>query len=233
MPLEALSITNPVLGFRLDPGEPGLLRSARASEATLQVTAQELHNLHRLESEALMRGEVILSSGISFGRAFAGKFLTTTDGLTRVVSRSPRPSVIESEAARGQTEGAPAAGGNPPPDGAAPAAPAAAGAEPPADDRELASEADRLRAELRRLETPGLDYPAADEQPSTADDRAGDPWRPLADVAARRADAARQDRARAVENDLRKVEFERLLRQMQRGLNPAAAGRETYAPAGA
>jgi len=214
MALAALSINNPVLGFRLDPGEPGLLSSAPASQAALRVTAQEQRNLRRLESEAIMAGRVILASGTSFGRAFAGPYLTITSGLTTVVSRPARPSVVESEAAREAAAGdAPEAPAAAPVEPQAPeaGAPEAAAYAPPAKkpDQELAAEEADLRIELRRLESPGFGPPLDQPPPET------DPLRPL-EEAAEQARSGRDGRIREVEGQLRKVQFERLLRQMGR-----------------
>ena len=211
MPLAALSINNPVLGFRLDPGEPGLLSSAPASQAALRVTAQEQRNLRRLESEAIMAGRVILASGTSFGRAFAGPYLTITSGLTTVVSRPARPSVIESEAARGVAAGDAPAAAPVEPEAPEAGAPEAAGSALPAQkpDRELAAEEADLRIELRRLESPGFGPPLDQPPPET------DPLRPL-EEAAEQTRSGHDGRVREVEGQLRKVQFERLLRQMGR-----------------
>ena len=209
MALTPLSISNPVLGFRLDPGEPGLLNSAPASQAALRVTAQEQRNLRRLESEAIMAGRVILASGTSFGRAFAGPYLTITSGLTTVVSRPARPSVVESEAARQAAEGDAAAPATVAPEPPEAGGPVPEGAAPPAEksDRELADEEAGLRTELRRLESPGFGAPLETPPPEA------DPLRPLED-AAEQTRSARDGHVREVEGQLRKVEFQRLLRQM-------------------
>jgi hypothetical protein len=223
--LEPLSISNPTLGFRLDPGEPGMLRAGKATEATLLVTAQEHRNLARLKSEAMREGRVIIHAGIQFGRAFKGAFLTTTNGLTTVISREPRPTVFESEAAR-----LAAAGPRDPLPPADEAASAEDQAGPPALDpaagrarRVLADEENRLRAELRGLETPGLAEPVA---PPEADDQpAVDPLMALEEAAARRDQGRRLRRAREVEGDLRRVTFRRLMSEL------GAAGMAAGAPA--
>jgi len=212
-----LAINNPTLGFRLDPGEPGMLRRGRATEATLLVTGQEHRNLVRLKSEALREGRVIIHASSKFGRAFQGPFLTTTSGLTTVISRAPRPSVFESEAERA------AAGENQQPvepRGAALELPrdeqAPVPAAAPGGERLLADEENRLRAELRRLESPGFGEPAGPltfegEPPERAGD---DPLRPLEDAAARRADRGREGEARDVEGELRRIQFRRMMSEL-------------------
>lgn len=230
MAVSALRVSDPTMHFRLDPGEPGLLRSAPASQATLRVTAQEQRNLARLESEARMSGRVIIQSGTHYGREFAGGYLTTASGLTTVISREPRPSVIESETARdgrperpaGVLSRGPAMPGEPA--GDAPAADVTGSPEQPAPssaaDRELASEEARLSAELRRLETPGFQLPSESGETGVQED----PLRPLAEAAdGRRAEADRQTQAREVESDLRRVRAERLLQELGRSMAGAAS----------
>jgi hypothetical protein len=221
--LQSLSINNPTLGFRLDPGEPGMLRSGKATQATLLVTGQEHRNLVHLKSEAIRDGRVIMSANVKFGRAFKGAFLTTTNGLTTVVSRPAREGVLESESERfdslrdaGQTEG---------PveeiqDAAAPAvedqAPAFEGSGT-GQERVLAEQENQLRAELRRLETPGVGEPvggtliAGLNREDAGED---DPLRLLEHAADRRAEAGRQAQTRQVESDLRRIQFQKLAGQL-------------------
>jgi len=212
--LEPLSINNPTLGFRLDPGEPGMLRAGKATQATLLVTAQEHRNLARLKSEAIREGRVIIHAGIQFGRAFKGAFLTTTNGLTTVISRQPRPDLFETEAARQA-----AAGREDTPVQAGPDEPATAVAAPPAQDpaagrvrRVLADEENRLRAELRGLETPGMGEPVA--IPDGEDQSASDPLMALEQASGRRAEGRRLEQAREVEDELRRVTFQRLMSEL-------------------
>jgi hypothetical protein len=198
------------MGFRLDPGEPGMLRRGKASQSTLLVTAQEHRNLARLKSQAIREGRVIMHAGIRFGRAFQGPYLTTTSGLTTVMSREPRPSVFETEAARHAAE----PGREPPgPQALSPADEPTAGelhGQRPRDvGRVLAEQENLLRAELRRLESPGIGEPAG--RPTFPGAEGGedteDPLMPLEDLAERRAEAGRQQQAREVEDDLRRINF--------------------------
>jgi len=85
-------LNNPVLGYRLDPGEPGVLRSSSARDSARAVTSQEQHNSHRLQSEALMSGRIVVATNISYSHARAGSYMAVTAGLTTVISKpGPRP----------------------------------------------------------------------------------------------------------------------------------------------
>lgn len=88
-------IDNPQLGYRLDLGEPGFLRSAKASESALRVTSQETRNLTRLKSQALREGHVILSADITYTGGISGSFPAVKAGHTRVVSREARNKPME------------------------------------------------------------------------------------------------------------------------------------------
>lgn len=210
MGIDALQISNPVMGFRLDPGEPGVLHRGKANQATLLVTGQEHRNLVRLKSEAIREGRVIIHAGIKFGRKFQGPYLTTASGLTTVISRPARPNLFEEETervARADEGDRPALDS-----GAFETAPAEETAEPGVD-LVLADHENRLRAELRRLESPGMGEPAAEPDfvAGAAGKSENDPLRPLEDAAERRELAGRRVEARRVESDLRRVQFHRLM----------------------
>ncbi|MBI5361353.1 MAG: hypothetical protein HZA48_12320 [Planctomycetes bacterium] len=74
------------LYYKLDPGEPGMLKSARAETSTLQVTGQETRNLQRLRHNAFVDGKVVISSGITYARGVEGTMPVVRAGHTRVVS---------------------------------------------------------------------------------------------------------------------------------------------------
>lgn len=74
------------LHYKLDPGEPGMLKSARAETSTLQVTGQETRNLQRLRHDAFSGGKVVILSGITYDRGFEGTMPVVRAGHTRVVS---------------------------------------------------------------------------------------------------------------------------------------------------
>jgi hypothetical protein len=46
-------LNNPILGYRLDPYEPGLIHCAKASQSTIQVVSHEHRNLTRLSLQAI------------------------------------------------------------------------------------------------------------------------------------------------------------------------------------
>jgi hypothetical protein len=79
-------LNNPYLGYKLDPGEPGLLTKAKASESTLRVTAQEQRNLDRLVTEAVQEGRVVVWAGITYQPTIGGSFMGTAAGHTTVIS---------------------------------------------------------------------------------------------------------------------------------------------------
>ena len=80
---------DPKLFFRLDPGEPGLLRSARASESAIKVTAQEQRNLNRFISEAVREGRQVIFADMKFRYGIDGQFASIRSGHTAVRS-TPR-----------------------------------------------------------------------------------------------------------------------------------------------
>ncbi len=86
--LESYSIHNPMLHYRLDPGEPGLLSKARASASQAAVTGQEQRNLRRLKAEAIREGRIPTHWNISYSRGIEGSFAVIRAGQTTVVSRA-------------------------------------------------------------------------------------------------------------------------------------------------
>ena len=81
-----LQMTDPVLRYRLDPLEPGLLRSARASQSTAAVSAHELGNLIEFRREAAQTGRMVVYSSITFKRGIDGSYPSIRAGRTEVVS---------------------------------------------------------------------------------------------------------------------------------------------------
>ncbi len=86
MAINPLCINDPTIYFRLDPGEPGVRTSARASESTLLVTAQELRNINRLKAEAIEEGREVVYANITYRPDSVGPYHTVTSGHTVVVS---------------------------------------------------------------------------------------------------------------------------------------------------
>lgn len=75
---------NPVLGYKLDPGEPGLAYSAPASRSVIRVMSQEISNLVAFKNEALRKGGVVIYSKISLDMQKRGMFLAAVAGKTEV-----------------------------------------------------------------------------------------------------------------------------------------------------
>jgi hypothetical protein len=99
-----LELRNPLLRYQLDPGEPGMLRSAHASQSVAAVSAQERGNLQQFKREAALAGRMVIHESITFTRGIEGLFTTIRAGLTEVVSVpapshsiSPLPAGEESE----------------------------------------------------------------------------------------------------------------------------------------
>ena len=83
-------ITSPVLHFRLDPGEPGVLQSSPAGTSTVRVFGQETRNLTRLKAEAAREGKSVIYADVSLGLRKVGNRVVAASGHTRVITR-PRP----------------------------------------------------------------------------------------------------------------------------------------------
>ena len=80
---------NPILGYRLDPGEPGLPYSAPASMSILRVLSQEVSNYLAFKKEALQKGGYIIMGGIYLDLQKRGAFLAAVAGKTRVYMYIP------------------------------------------------------------------------------------------------------------------------------------------------
>lgn len=93
-------ISDPRIGYRLDPGEPGVLRGASASTSTLRVVEQEQRNLNRFRSRAVQEGKTVVFANIEYLRQFRGSFMATVGGETRVVleDRPPSEPIVPGEA---------------------------------------------------------------------------------------------------------------------------------------
>lgn len=79
-------LSNPTLGYRLDPYEPGLLRRAKANQSTIQVVGHEHRNLTRLTRQAVEEGRVIVRKQITYRPTIAGSYMGVAAGKTTVVS---------------------------------------------------------------------------------------------------------------------------------------------------
>ena len=80
-------LNNPTLGYKLDPGEPGMLKSAKASESFSKVSAQERRNIRRMESDARMEGRTVVKSEINYKFGIEGSFPALKAGQSVVVTK--------------------------------------------------------------------------------------------------------------------------------------------------
>lgn len=78
------SVSNPTLGYRLDPGELGLWNSASAGRSILRVLTQEISNWLYFKRKVEREGGVIIQGGISLDLRKRGSFLAAVAGRTTV-----------------------------------------------------------------------------------------------------------------------------------------------------
>ena len=93
-------MVNPTLGYRLDPGEPGLAYSAPASRSILRVLSQEVSNLVAFKKEAMREGGYVVYSNISLDLRKRGSFLAAVAGRTQVLVYKPVERIIEEDTRR-------------------------------------------------------------------------------------------------------------------------------------
>jgi len=93
-------LVNPTLGYRLDPGEPGLAYSAPASRSILRVLSQEVSNLVAFKKEAMREGGYVVYSNISLDLRKRGSFLAAVAGRTQVLVYKPVERIIEEDTRR-------------------------------------------------------------------------------------------------------------------------------------
>lgn len=82
--LSTPAVVNPRLGYKLDPGEPGVPFGAPASQSVLRVLNQEIANYIDFKKEALEQGGFIISGGIYLDLRKRGSFLAAVAGKTKV-----------------------------------------------------------------------------------------------------------------------------------------------------
>lgn len=78
------AVINPMLGYKLDPGEPGIPSSAPASRSVLRVLSQELANYMDFKKQAMENGGFIIAGGIFLDLQKRGSFLAAVAGKTKV-----------------------------------------------------------------------------------------------------------------------------------------------------
>ncbi|MFA5033646.1 MAG: hypothetical protein WC614_11585 [bacterium] len=80
---------NPVVGYKLDPGEFGVPFSASASNSGIRVIGHELGNLNRFRMEAIKEGGTLVSAKISLTTQLEGPFVAAVQGETEVTISHP------------------------------------------------------------------------------------------------------------------------------------------------
>ncbi|HBT50937.1 hypothetical protein [Petrotoga olearia] len=76
---------NPYLGYKLDPGEPGLANSSPASLSILRVAAHEVGNINQFKSQALKKGGIVIYTDIDLNLKKRGGFLAAVGGKSKAV----------------------------------------------------------------------------------------------------------------------------------------------------
>ncbi|KAF2957057.1 hypothetical protein [Marinitoga sp. 38H-ov] len=79
-----INLDNPILGYKLDPGEPGIASSSPASLSIIRVLSQETGNLIAFKKQAAVEGGYVIYSKISLDMQKRGAFLAAVAGKTEV-----------------------------------------------------------------------------------------------------------------------------------------------------
>ncbi len=83
------SLVNPTLGYKLDPGEPGVAFVAPASQSIARVMNQEFANYIDFKKQAAEQRGFIISGNISLDLQKRGSFLAAVAGKTKVLIYIP------------------------------------------------------------------------------------------------------------------------------------------------
>jgi hypothetical protein len=76
------SLSNPMLRYKLDLGEPGIPAPSPASHSVVRVVGHELGNIHRFKAEAARDGGIVVYHGIKLNLTQKGPFLAAIGGLS-------------------------------------------------------------------------------------------------------------------------------------------------------
>jgi hypothetical protein len=87
--LQSYRISNPVLRYKLDPGEPGLATPSKASDSIARVALHEATNLRRFKREAAEDGGIVVYSAIGLNIKFSGSFLSAVSGKSKALIIQP------------------------------------------------------------------------------------------------------------------------------------------------
>ncbi|RLB83036.1 MAG: hypothetical protein DRH17_03800 [Deltaproteobacteria bacterium] len=77
------ALSNPMLHYRLDLGEPGVATPSRASQSIMRVTAHELQNIQRFKAEAAREGGIVVYHGVKLNLSYEGAYLAAIGGLSQ------------------------------------------------------------------------------------------------------------------------------------------------------
>ncbi len=91
-------MVNPALGYKLDPGEPGVPFGAPASQSIARVMSQEYANYIDFKKQAAEQGGIIISGGIYLDIQKRGSFLAAVAGKTKVLIYIPGKEVEQNNA---------------------------------------------------------------------------------------------------------------------------------------
>jgi len=87
-------VYNPYIGYKLDPGEPGLSNSVPASLSILRVAAHEAGNINQFKSQAIKNGGVVIYTDIDLHFQKRGGFLAAVAGKSKAVILYKKENVI-------------------------------------------------------------------------------------------------------------------------------------------
>ncbi len=78
-------IENPLIYYKLDPGEPGLATPSLASNSIARVASHEMGNIMRFKKMASDKGGIVVYSFIGLNLKFVGSFLAATAGVSEAL----------------------------------------------------------------------------------------------------------------------------------------------------
>jgi hypothetical protein len=89
------SAANPILHYKLDPGEWGSSAPATAGTSIMRVATHESANIQRFEKEALKKGCYVVAKDLYLNLQQDGMYLVATSGRSEVFTYCPRKAKEE------------------------------------------------------------------------------------------------------------------------------------------
>ena len=80
--LNKVQFSNPVLRYKLDPGEPGMPYPSKASMSIARVASHELGNIIRFRQKAAREGGIVVGTKIYLNLKARGSYLAATSGYS-------------------------------------------------------------------------------------------------------------------------------------------------------